>query len=231
MADGAADACICVLLYGAEEKHFQLAQRVLNEPMRCLAKRNIEFRFGCNAVGDETRAFLGQQIADYFNNALVVDRPENILKYPIMRHMFYDTPISAPFTIWFDHDSYLSPELDASNWLDRVVRQFNCCDMHGSLYRGQLSPEQDAWAAKQPWFNADAHRPYMSYALGGWWAIKTELLLRWNWPPEDFKQKNGDLILGALFQHQNLKLCHFRDDVHINVNDSGVEGASLRAAL
>ena len=58
MADGAADACICILFYGAEEKHFRLAQRVLNEPMRCLAKRNIAFRFGCNAVGDATLKFL-----------------------------------------------------------------------------------------------------------------------------------------------------------------------------
>lgn len=228
MAEGAAEACVCILFYGAEDKHLKLAQRILNEPMRRLAARNIEFRFGCNAVGAETQALLGQQIGAYFHNSLVIDSGENIMKYPIMRRMFYDTPITAPITLWFDHDSYLFTDLDADNWFNRVSRHFNSCDMLGSVYHAQLPPEQEDWAAKQPWYKESAGKKYMSYSSGGWWAVKTALLQQYNWPPEDFKQKHGDRVFGALFHHQNLLLCHFRDGVCVNANDSGVEAAAPR---
>lgn len=228
MADGAADACICILFYGAEEKHFRLAQRVLNEPMRCLAKRNIAFRFGCNAVGDATLKFLLQQIANHFHGATLFHSPDNIMKYPMMRQMFHSLPINAPLTIWFDHDSYLADDVDAGDWLDRVSMHFNYCDMVGSVYKAKLPEEQERWVSTQNWFKSDEARTYVSYALGGWWTLKTDLIQQWNWPPTDFKQKNGDIVLGSLFQHQNLKLCHFRDGVCINANDAGIEGTAPR---
>ena len=228
MADGAADACICILFYGAEEKHFRLAQRVLNEPMRCLAKRNIAFRFGCNAVGDATLKFLLQQIADHFHGATLFHSPENIMKYPMMRQMFHSPAINAPLTIWFDHDSYLADDVNAVDWFNRVAMHFNHCDMVGSVYKAELPEEQERWVSTQNWFKCDAARAYVSYSLGGWWTIKTDLIRQWNWPSTDFKQKNGDIVLGSLFQHQNLKLCHFRDGVCINANDAGVEGTAPR---
>lgn len=228
MAEGAAEACVCILFYGAEDAHFKLAQRILNEPMRRLAERNIEFRFGCNAVGDATREFIGQQIDEHFQNTLVIDLTENIMKYPIMRRMFYNAPIAAPITLWFDHDSYLAPDGDVHVWFDRVTRHFNSCDMLGSVYTAQLSAEQENWVAKQPWFNKENARPYMQYVSGGWWAIKTALLRQYDWPPTDFKQKHGDRVLGALCKHQGLSVCHFRDGVCVNVNESGVEAVAPR---
>ena len=230
MADGAAEACVCILFYGAEEKHFKLAQRVLNAPMRCLAERNIEFRFGCNAVGGETTAFLTQQIAEHFHNAVLFHNAENIMKYPMMRLMFHSPPVRAPITLWFDHDSYLAPELNANNWFDRVALQLNGCDMIGSVYQAQLPAEQETWALKQPWYNETFARKYMTYSSGGWWAIKTSLLQQYDWPPSDFKQKHGDRVLGSLFHHQSLSLCHFRDGVCVNANDSGVEAAEIGRA-
>lgn len=231
MADGAAEACICILFYGAEEKHFQLAQRVLNEPMRCLAKRNIAFRFGCNAVGAETTQFLVQQIADHFHDAVLFHSPENILKYPMMRKMFHAPPVKAPITMWFDHDSYLEPTLDVNNWFDRIVLNLSHCDMNGSVYTSELSAAQRDWVTEQSWFHKERDKPYLRHALGGWWSIRTELLQQWDWPPPDLKQKNGDVVLGALCQHQNLRLCHFRDGLCINANDAGVEAAQPRTMV
>jgi hypothetical protein len=229
MADGAAEACVCILFYGDEDRHFKLAQRVLNEPMRKLAERNVHFRFGCNAVGTATSDFLVQQIAEHFHNAVLFYSKENIMKYPMMRLMFHSPPIKAPVTIWFDHDSYLESHADDGvDWLDRVLKQFYCCDMQGSVYKAQLSEEQAAWAEEQPWFDARPARPYLSYALGGWWAIKTEILQKWNWPPADLQQKNGDRLLGTLFEQQALKLCHFRGGVCVNANDAGVEASVPR---
>jgi len=227
MADGAAEVCICILFYGAEEQHFKLAQRVLNEPMRCLAKRNIEFRFGCNAVGAATTDFLLCQIAEHFQNATLFHSPENILKYPMMRRMFHESPIRPPITMWFDHDSYLKPGIDVDDWLRRVVKHFDGCDMVGSVQKSKLTDDQVEWAKPQWWFT-DSDKTYMSYAIGGWWAVKTDLLRRYDWPAEDFQQKGGDVVLGALLKHQERCLCHFREGVHVNANEAGVEAAAAR---
>lgn len=228
MADGAAEACICVLFYGADEKHFKLAQRVLNEPMRCLAGRNIEFRFGCNAVGDATTDFLRQQISDHFHDAVLFHSPQNIMKYPMMREMFHAPRIRAPVTIWFDHDSCIVPEADANRWLDRVMQQLTHCDMLGSVQRAKIDDEHVDWIARQTWYTGKNINPYVSYAIGSWWAIKTPLLAQFDWPADMFKQKTGDVVLGELLRQNDLCVCHFRDDVRINVNDAGVEAATPR---
>jgi hypothetical protein len=78
MADGAADLCVCVLFYGADEHCFNLAQRVLNAPMRELAKHNVEFRFGFNAVGPETRAYVRAAVEECFRDALWIEPEANI---------------------------------------------------------------------------------------------------------------------------------------------------------
>lgn len=228
MADGAADVCICVLFYGAEEQHFKLAQRVLNDHMRCLAKRNIEFRFGCNAVGRETHMFLLQQIAEHFHNTVLFSSAQNIMKYPMMRRMLYNPPITAPVTMWFDHDSYLNPDDDVNEWLDRVLKNVDGCNLLGSVQKGAISAAQLDQMARQPWFNPACDKTYLSYVVGGWWTIKTDLLRRFDWPSPDLQQKNGEIVLSAMFKHQNLSLCHFREGVKVNVNDAGVEAAAPR---
>jgi hypothetical protein len=229
MADGAADACICVLFYGAEDKHFKLAQRVLNEPMRCLAGRNVEFRFGCNAIGADTTSFLQRQIADHFRRAMMFHSAQNIMKYPMMRTMFHEPRIAAPVTMWFDHDSYLNPtDGDVHDWFDRVIKQVNGCNLVGSVQKAKLPDEQLAWAEKQPWFNPEQNNTYLPYVISGWWAIKTELLWRFDFPSPEFQQKTGDRILGAALKHQNIPFCHFREGVKVNVNESGVEAAAPR---
>jgi hypothetical protein len=231
MAEGAASVCICVLFYGAEDKHFKLAQRVINEPLRQLARPDVEFRFGCNAVGQDTTRFLIQQVADHFHSATVFHSAKNLMKYPMMRRMFYTPPIRAPITMWFDHDSYLDPDIDANAWFDRVVKHVNGCNLVGSVERAKIPDEQLKWMAQQPWFDETYTKTYLPYVIGGWWAIKTELLNRFDFPPPDLQQKYGERILSAAFKHQNIPFCHFREGVKVNVNDSGVESAAPRTMI
>lgn len=228
MADGIADVCICVLFYGAEDNHFKLAQRVLNKPMRELARRNIEFRFGCNAVGAATTHYLMGQIADHFPRAILFHSSQNIMKYPMMRQMIYSPPTRAPITMWFDHDSYIDPDVDIDVWLDGVTKNVNGCNFIGSVHKGALAVTQLDWFASQPWFNPAYDKKYLSYVAGGWWTIKTELLHKFNWPPENLQQKGGDILLGAMFKHQNISFCHFRRGVRVNANDAGVEAVAPR---
>jgi hypothetical protein len=230
MADGAA-VCVCILFYGAGEKYLNLAKRVLNAPMRQLAQAGAEFRFGCNAVGESTRKYLNEQASAYFPAARFFDEPQNVFKYPLMRRMFHEQPITAPTAMWFDHDSYLAPELNTQEWLPRVQRQLTGCDMIGSVHKSALTPEQTAWLDKQPWkTNSDLSR-YTTHAVGSWWTINTPLLYKYDWPPSNLQQKGGDVLFGELFRQQNLLLCHFRDGVRINVNDAGVESATPRTVV
>lgn len=230
MADGAA-VCICILFYGAGEKYLKLARRVLNAPMRALVGQNVEFRFGCNAVGASTKEYLKEQQDKHFHRAIVFEQPVNLFKYPMMRRMLHSLPVTAPITMWFDHDSYLDDDLDSPSWLARILRQLSGCNMVGSVHKGLLSEQQANWVTKQAWQTKPPTDRHLMYASGSWWAANTSVLQKYDWPPQDLGQKGGDILLGELFKQQQLSLCHFRDGVRINVNDMGVEGARSRTMV
>jgi hypothetical protein len=228
MAEGAADVCVCVLLYGTDDACFQLAQRVLNAPMLQLARQNVEFRLGLNAVSDRTRAFVKETVASHLPGALVLDYGENIFKYPMMRRMFHERPLRAPLTMWFDDDSCLAPENNPAAWLPRAQKLMENYTMIGSLYRQRLVGKQAQWIQDQWWYNGKIPGPYVKFCTGGWWTIRTETLLRFDWPPPELKHRGGDVMLGALCEQHGLALTHFRDQVWINANDQGVESKSPR---
>jgi hypothetical protein len=231
MADGAADLCVCILFYGADNYCDDLGRRVLNTSKRQLAEGNVEFRFGLNAVGSRRSAYLCAMAEDYFNDALVVESAENIYKYPLMRRMFQAAPLQAPLTMWFDDNSYLDPEMDVGVWIERVEKHMQYCDMIGSVYTQGLVGNQAEWIRAQPWYTGKNPGPYVKYAAGGWWAAQTDLLTRFDWPAQDIKHHGGDVMLGELIHQQDLQLCHFRDHVMIQTNDSGVEAATVRRGI
>lgn len=227
MADGAA-FCICVLFYGTDDYCYYLAQRVLNAPMSKLAELGVEFRFGFNAVGDRTRQFVQKKIATDFYRALVVDCPQNIFKYPMMRRLFYDQPIQRQFVMWFDDNSHLLQDVDAEQWLQRISRQLNACRVLGSVYTGKLVGNQKAWIANQPWYRGKEPSDYVKYVADSWWTAQAEDIVKNDWPSPDIKHHGGDIMLGEFCRQQDLSVCHFRDGVAINTNSSGVEGAKNR---
>jgi hypothetical protein len=225
MAEGTADVCVCVLFYGNDATCFKLAQRVLNEPMRQLARYNVEFRFGCNAVSDDTRQFLQQRVADTFKGAVVIDSADNAQKYPMMRRLFYTKPVTAPVTVWFDDDSCLAPNNNVDKWLPRLQQQLRFHAMVGSIYRTRLVGNQAEWIKNQAWYSGKEPQPYVQHAAGSWWAAQTPILQRFDWPPDVATHRGVDVMFGELCRQQDLVLCHFRDGVWINANADGVEAA------
>ena len=228
MADGSAGLCVCVLFYGEDDVALPLAQRVLNGPMRELARHNVEFRFGFNAVGKETRAYVQESIAQVFHAATCVEPEQNIFKYPMMRRLFYDRPLTAPLTMWFDDDSCLAPDCNVDSWLPRVTRLLETYAMIGSLYRQRLLGNQAEWIKHQSWATGKPVSPYVKFITGGWWTIQTNVLQRFNWPVPEIRHRGGDVMLGALCDQQSLPIAHFRDKVWINANTAGVESKSPR---
>lgn len=228
MANGVADVCVCVLFYGTDDACFELARRVLNAPMLALAKQNVEFRFGFNDVSAQTRALVQETIASHLPGAMVLDYGDNIFKYPMMRRLFHERPLRAPLTMWFDDDSCLAPDNDPATWLPRVMKLMETYTMIGSLYRQRLVGQQADWIKAQWWYSGKSPGPYVKFCTGGWWTIRTEALLRFDWPPPELKHRGGDVMLGALCEQQNLAIAHFRDQVWINANSQGVESKSPR---
>jgi hypothetical protein len=220
--------CICVLLYGANAYCVRMAQRVLNDPLRRLGQMGCDFRFGMNAVGDETRDFVYQAVHDSFPGALVVDCPDNIHKYPMMRRLLYDRLITAPYLMWFDDDSCIVPGVDVEQWLQRIERQMHAYTMIGSVHKQRFIGNQSSWIKAQPWYNGKEPGQYTQYAAGGWWTIRAETLKRFDWPPTQFKHRGGDIMLGELLRQHDLLLGHFRDNLWINANEFGVESQSTR---
>lgn len=219
---------VCVLLYGRDDYCFRMAQRVVNSPLRQLGDAGFEFRFGLNAVGDSTRAFLHDAISVNFSGALVADKPENIHKYPMMRRLFYDKPLTSKYVMWFDDDSCIQADTDVFTWLDRLERQLSAYKMLGSVYKDRFAGNQREWIKAQPWYGGKEPNQFAQFAAGGWWVIHADILQQFNWPPPELKHRGGDVMLGELLRQHNLSLGHFRDGVWINANEQGIESQSTR---
>lgn len=228
MEDSTPALCVCVLLYGADEQCFHLAQRVFNTPMLELSNHNVELRIGLNAVGDQTRSFVRDVVLPRFPDAVVIESEENIFKYPMMRRMLHEKPLHAPFTMWFDDDSCFAPDCDVSAWLPRVYKLMAVYTMVGSMYRQKLLGNQAAWLKTQWWFNHKPVSPYIKFITGGWWTIHSSTLLRFDWPLADLRHRGGDVMLGVLCEQHGLPITHFRDGLWINADDSGRESKAPR---
>jgi hypothetical protein len=220
--------CVCVLLYGTDDYCFRMAQRVINTPLRGLGAAGIDFRFGLNAVSEQTRTFVHQAVHDSFPGALVVDCPENIHKYPMMRRLLYDRTLTSSYLMWFDDDSCIIPSTDLNAWLSRIQRQMHAYAMLGSVHKTRYIGNQPDWIKAQAWYNSKEPQQYVQFAAGGWWTIRADVLTRFDWPPPQFKHRGGDVMLGELLRQHDLPLGHFRDNLWINANEFGVESQSTR---
>lgn len=225
------DFCVCVLTYGDDEQCFKLAQRVFNEPMCELANYRVEFRLGMNAVGKQTEDFIIKLADTKLGKSFpptIVRSKKNALKYPVMRKLFHAQPMLAPITIWFDDDSCIVPGTNVETWLSRIKQQLQTVAMIGSVYKQTLVSNQIKWIQQQWWYNNKPPRPYASFVTGGWWAIQTSVLVRFDWPMPELRHRGGDVMLGELCRQHNLQIGHFRDGLWINANDHGVESQSPR---
>lgn len=215
---------ICVLAYGSNAV---LARRFLESLYACTDPRLFHLRAGLNEAAPATRKLFHDYAARFENITLFVE-PKNIFKYPIMRRMFYDPPLSTRWTVWCDDDTHFT----RPDWLQRLGFKIECSpevSMWGKPYvlwrRDKFIRD---WIKAAPWYRGlacmrgkdlkgkDAAK--FSFATGGFWAIRTDVLRQLDWPDQRLVHTTGDFLLGEALRQNRLSLGRF--DYGVRINDA-----------
>jgi GT2 family glycosyltransferase len=217
---------VCVLTYG---DHPEYLERCLSSIFKTVALEQLNLRIAMNSPSDRVRDW----IYSWADMAYIYDSPQNILKYPLMRKMFYDDPaIDTPYVMWFDDDSYLSGyEIESRGdavWLPTVEEQMTKYDLIGAPFVCNWAGNQQAWVKQQPWYLGKPLRSKMHFCVGGWWCANMDLIRRANYPWPELIHNGGDTMLGEMAYQQNWRIGSFRSGVVINADFDGKEAQAPR---
>lgn len=195
--------------------------------------RVAEIRLACNAIGDKTRQFIRRFAAEVPVPIQVWEAPdgENRGKYPMLRELLRSPPITTDWVMWWDDDSYLT---ECDDWHDQLDRLAETSDFIGERWYRRLQGNMHQFVRDQPW--RDPQRPVryserFPFPQGSWWASRTKLLLKWDWPPPALHHNGGDLLLGALLAHQQYRVAWFNEGLRLNADDRGERSKSPRRGL
>ncbi len=211
----------CVLLYG---DYPHLADRCLSS-LEGYIHQIGDLRIGMNACSERTRALVSD-FASIYHEVLVESSDENICKYPMMRRLIDAKPLDT-YMAWFDDDSFVRD----SGWYALVESVLSRgVDMVGAVYKQAFRGGQADWVEDQPWYTGEPVRDgYVpKFCTGGFWVIRSQILLDNNWPPPVLKHRGGDVMLGELLRQQGFQLTNNRLGVAINADAEGRESKSPR---
>jgi len=230
---------VCILFYG---DYPELVTRSLSS----LVKFNAVFdlRVGINDISQRTHAVLLTELQHFKDAGTACKIYEGVspyYKYPLMRKIFHDAvdPITTPYVMWFDDDSYVKVETGA-HWFDDVYSYFvgdSPVDILGKVYTGVfakgkkgLQGGQPVWVESQPWYTGEpvsaGHQP--RFCTGGWWTTRMDILKRWSWPPEGEYHNCGDYLFGELFRQQDYRIKNFDTGIAVNADSFGRESRAKR---
>lgn len=218
---------VCVLIYNG---YPELAERVL-QSLAVPAWRNaMRIRLGVNNPSSEVL-----QIVRRFTKLLPIEQSlvgvPPYAKYPLMRRLFHDRPITTPFCMWFDDDSWVTTA--ASDWPKYVEKALATFDQVGSIWYIRLRGNQHLYIEDAPWYTGRSvvHGMSVPFITGGWWAIRSQILMKHDWPPQELLHNGGDVMLGALFHQQDYRLGKFTTSLAINADSSGKCSTARRRGL
>lgn len=214
---------ICCLFYG---DYPELMERLFRSLYKPVWFPYFELRCGHNNLSRRS-AQLFQQWADKFYDdgpmTMCVKGETPYYKDPMIRRLIHTTPnVNTPNIMWFDDDSYVKPGAP-DDWLQQVAKALYCPDMVGAPYEMRLQGNQHLWIKDQPWYTGEPVKKNdtVRFITGGWWACKSEVLLKHDWPPKEFHHNGSDVLLGALCKQQHYQMNKFTDFVGINCDHTG----------
>jgi hypothetical protein len=171
----------------------------------------MRLRIGLNAVSEATLRVV-ERLAPRLPIELEVHSPLNLYKAPMMRRLFCDRPITTPWTIWLDDDSFVR----RPDWLSMLSNE------------SRLQPGVDMWG-KRLFFRGDEHhwkfihdaswfrglapipddqadRCRLNFVAGGYWAIRTACLRELDWPDPRLLHFGDDYMLGEAMRQIGAQL-------------------------
>ena len=217
---------ICVVLYG---DYPALAQRCLESIYSAVDPRLFELRIGLNAVSERTRRMVDKYIVPQ-GNVTLYDEPKNIYKYPMLRKMFHDDPITTEWIVYFDDDSHIT-EGDWLIRLNQAVNKHPKAGMFGKKYFYHLNTGQVAWYKAAEWYKGKQLQlrngvPKVDFLTGGYWAVKTEHIVTTNWPDPRLSNNGGDVAMGEALRQNDIPMRQYYYGVKIS--DHARRGASQK---
>lgn len=225
---------VLILTYG---DHQPLMQRCLESIIASADWSLIaDVRIGCNAVTERTVAYLQDaQLRVEAPCWLVHERTgRNVGKYPLMRRMLYDSqhPITTPYVMWFDDDSYIF-QRSKSCWWRNAANRIAGYAMAGKRYRIRVTPQQRLAVQHQPWYG---NKPFeksgvFQFCTGGWWIAAYDVLRTWDYPFPQLYHNGGDVILGELCRQQGYTVLDTNEGIAINADELGRESKATRRGL
>jgi GT2 family glycosyltransferase len=214
---------VCVLTYG---DYPLLARRAIESIRRHFPRSEYRLIVGANAIGNESRSYLGSLQSERAIDDLIVS-PDNLYKSPMMRRML--RAIKTEFTWWFDDDSYVLEPSAFGKWLEFARAapastvmwgQKACCDnkesftsledvlgfvRSASWYRGLPPPSwRPGGKGEFNFENGNGGDGRWFFILGGCWLIRTRTIRALDWP--DPRLKDDDVFLGEAIRQNGWKL-------------------------
>jgi GT2 family glycosyltransferase len=213
---------ICVLCYGP---HSALAARFLESLYRHTDPSLFLLWAGLNEVEPATHR-LFDEYSRRFGNSELFTEPKNIFKNPLMRRMFYEHPLTSRWTIWCDDDTHFT----RPDWLQRLALKIEHSPnvavwgwVHVLWRRDRAILK---WIRQAPWYGGV---PFLRgtdldgkpatefrFAPGAFWAARTDVLRRLDWPDSRLVHANEDFLFGEALRQNGARIGNFRHGVAVN---------------
>jgi hypothetical protein len=228
---------VFALTYG---NHTKLARRCFQSIAdRVDPSRVDSIRIGFNAVTDETLLAARDIFADCPVPVLGYNPGTNVMKYPLMRKMFYDPdhPVKTEYVMWFDDDSCIAAHAGQEffSHVDLKMRA-DKATLLGDLWIMRFVGNQKKNISKQLWYTGKPwHRQHntdvMKFATGGWWTARFDVLRKWDYPWPALRHNGGDTTLGEMLRQQDLNLVSYKTHLWINADDTGKPSSAPRRGV
>ena len=213
---------ICVICYG---QHPGLAQRFLTSLYQYTRTDLFSLRIGLNAACGETIE-LAHAAACEHGNIWIHSEPRNMFKSPLMARLFSLKPIETEWVIWFDDDSF--PYRD--DWLPGLRLRMETqpeVAVWGNLFFTDADEGAVQFIRTASWFRGKpfnhakptsewSERPLLSFAEGGFWAAKAEVLKALQWPDTRLIQNGDDYFFGEALRQNGYRIGRYKSGVRIN---------------
>jgi tetratricopeptide (TPR) repeat protein len=235
-------ATVCILTFGDYLPYFR---RCLASVLRHTPAGRIELRLGFNAAPASLAYARGELPAEggaaedvplaggvrresYVSRGGMTVRlwvsPANLYKWPMVRLMFHDVPLTTDYAVWFDDDSFVE-----EGWWETLCPLFDRgVDYIGQPWWVNHLPGQEDMLRAQSWyrgvpFEARDGRPGVWFMTGGFLALRSERLREANfpdteraWKGDTLKHHGGDTLLGEIARQ--LGWTRSAHDTHVKVN-------------